>query len=293
MQQASKSAMIIILIVFAVAMLAAGSAASEQASGQVPGQNLQQASGEDPQYKQFSLEKVTCDTAVAYKATIDRFNIAVSAIAYGKGDEFRRWAVTDIRLNIGSTRVKADKSGKFYVEKDSLVRHPAAIVFAAMDAEIGVSALPLEKGIAGTDGAAGLGLLVSQTKGDIEGDSRVFSLPWEAVHKMYEGRDFIEITVENSGMRLKETIKIGIAEITATEARFNYSNMGQGTLLKIIDVLKSQIGTIEKIREKYKYGVDPEYAEMQKKIEGLEVERALAYKTWFEREQKETVDQRP
>jgi hypothetical protein len=53
--------------------------------------------------------------------------------------------------------------------------------------------------------------------------------------------------------------------------------------MQIIEMLGTQIGTMRKNQEKYKYGVNPEYGEIQSKIEELEVERATAYKTWLER----------
>lgn len=241
-------------------------------------------SAQDIEYKQFRLEKASCDAAVSYRTAEEGLDIAVSAIAYGKGAEFRKWSVTDIRLNIGLERVRPERSGKFYVEKESLFRFPAAIVFAAIGTQIGAPLPGPGEGIARAGAAVGLGLLALQAKGSIAGENCVFNLHWNTVDKIYEGRDFIEITIENGGRHLKETIKIGLRSAPAKERRFDYSNMRQDEIMQMVETLEGQVGILKKNQEKYKYGTHPEYDELQQKIEELELERGMAYKTWLERQ---------
>ncbi len=69
------------------------------------------------------------------------------------------------------------------------------------------------------------------------------------------------------------------------EPRFDYSNMKQDELMQIIEILEAQAGTLKRNQGKYKQGVNPEYEEIQNKIEELEAERAAAYKRWSERRQ--------
>ena len=69
----------------------------------------------------------------------------------------------------------------------------------------------------------------------------------------------------------------------AKEPRFDYNNMRQDELMQIMNVLETQAGTLKKNQAKYKRGVNPEYEEIQNKIEDLEGERAAAYKKLSER----------
>lgn len=71
----------------------------------------------------------------------------------------------------------------------------------------------------------------------------------------------------------------------AKEPRFDYSNMRQDELMQLIEILEAQAGTLRKNQGRYKQGVNPEYGEIQNKIEELEAERAAAYKRWSKRRQ--------
>jgi len=241
-------------------------------------------SAQDIEYRQFRFEKVSCDAAISYKTSEKGLDIAVSAIAYGKGAEFKKWSVTDIRLNIDPERIRPDIRGKFYVDKESLFRYPAAIVFAAIGTQVGSSFSGLGEGITKAGATIGLGLLTLQAKGSIAGENSVFNLDWNTVDKIYEGRDFIEITVENIDAHLKEKIRVGLRNELSKEKRFDYSNMRQDEIMQMIETLEGQIDILRKNQEKYKSGINPEYEEIQQKIEELELERGMAYKTWLERQ---------
>jgi hypothetical protein len=257
-----------VLAVFALFISTASSEAYEQ----------------DIEYRQFRLSDVSCDVAVSYRSTDDHLEVAVSAVAYGNGFEFRKWAVTDIKLSINAARVRANKENRFYATKESLFRFPAAVVFAAIGTQLDVPGSALRQGITKAGMAAGLGLLVMTAKGDIAGQTNFFDLGWDTVDSIYEGRDFIEITVENTDMHLKKTMKINLMKGPPKERRFDFGNMRQDELAQIMDTLEDQICNIRKNQVKYKYGIDLEYGEMQNKIEALEVERAEAYKVWYERQ---------
>ena len=68
------------------------------------------------------------------------------------------------------------------------------------------------------------------------------------------------------------------AAVKTEEARFKFGDMRQDELMQIIEILEKQVGTLKKNRDKYKENVNPEYKELQGKIEELERELAIAYK---------------
>lgn len=241
-------------------------------------------SQEELEYKRFRLERETCDVAVMYAPLPSGMDVAVSAIAFGKGSEFRKWTISEIRLNIERIRVKPNKAGKFYVTRESFFTIPAAVLFAAIGTQIDVGGSSLEKGIAKAGAAIGLGLLVLQAKGEIDGQQCVFNMDPALVDKISDGRDFIEITIENKDLHLKDTVKIGLVKKPqAILPGPDYNLMSREDLLKTVNDLKVEIKTLETEQGSYKYGSDPEYDSIQNKIEGLETKRGLAYKAWFEK----------
>lgn len=239
-------------------------------------------SQEEVQYKKFKLENVSCDTGMFYRKTKDGMDIGVSAIATGKGAEFRKWDITDIRLYIDGERIRTDKTGKFYVRKESFFRIPAAVLFAALGTQIDVGGSSLEQGVAKAGMAVGLGLLVLQAHGEITGQKCVFNLDKDLEDKIVDGRDAIEITVENEDMHEKETIRIGIAKVlTETVKETEFDKMNKNDLQKLIDRLEGEVVALEKEQEMYRYGIDAEYDEIQRKVEKRQAERGMAYKVWF------------
>jgi len=240
---------------------------------------------EEVEYKRFKLERVTCDAAVVYQPLASGMDVAVSAIAFGRGAEFRKWTISRIRLNIERRRVRPAKSGKFYVRKESLFRIPAAVLFAAIGTQIDVGGSALEQGIGKAGAAIGLGLLVLQAKGEIGGEQCVFNIDAELLEKIVEGRDFIEIIIENTDLHLEDTVRIGLVKKSEAQViRPDYKLMSSSDLIKMVDDLKIEINSLEIEQNSYKYGEDPEFDSIQNKIEGLETERALAYKAWFEKQ---------
>ena len=238
---------------------------------------------EEIQYKKFKLEKVSCDAGILYKYTPEGMKIGVSAIATGKGAEFRKWSVTDIRLRVNQAAIRPDESGKFFVTEASFFRVPAAVVFAAIGTQIDVGGTDLEKGIGKAGAAIGLGLLVMQAHGDIDGQRCVFNLDKGTVSAIEAGRGAVEITMEDPDEHLTEVVKIGVVKpAIGPEEKLDYKNMSQDELIGLVDRLEGEVAGLEKDQGSYKYGVDPEYDELQQKIERLQTERGIAYKTWFE-----------
>lgn len=221
-------------------------------------------SEEEIQYKRFNLENASCDVGVTYRRSAEETEIGVSAIALGQGADFRKWNITDIRLSIGDQKIKPAEESKFYTKRESFARIPAAVLFAAIGTQVN------------TEGKA---------KGEIGGTKAIFRINKETVDKTVKGKDAIEITVENEDSHARYRIKIGIAKLPVTlKTRFDYGKMSQEELLKVIDILEGQVMVLEKNQMPYRYGTDPEYDEIQGKIEKLEAERGMAYKIWLERQ---------
>lgn len=237
---------------------------------------------EQVEYKQFKFEKATCYVGVLYKTTAEATTIGVSAIATGMGSQFRKWEISDIKLNIGGEKIRPDTSAKFYVKKESFFRVPAAVLFAVLGAQVEPGGSDLERGVAKAGMAFGLGLLVLQAEGDIAGQKSTFDIGKKKPGSIVEGRDAVEIIVENDDLHVKETIRIGLS-MPLTEAAPDYSGKTEDELAGEVDLLKGQISSLEKEQQSYKYGADPEYDLIQRKIEYLETERGLAYKTLLER----------
>lgn len=241
-------------------------------------------SQEEAEYKKFKFEDASCDVGVRYKNTPQGLCVGISAIATGKGAEFRKWNVSGIKLRIGEKRFRPDKDGKFYVTEESFFRVPGAIVFAAIGAfgEYGESNFNNTLSKIGV--GLGLGLIALQAKGEITGERCVFYISKELAEKMEEGKDNIEIVIENEDMHIRHTITIGLIKPSGDAAkRYNFDNMSEGELSKRMDSLKSEIAYLEREQAAYKYGEDPQYDAIQRKIENAETERGLAYKAWFEK----------
>ncbi|MFH1877601.1 MAG: hypothetical protein ABH883_02190 [Candidatus Omnitrophota bacterium] len=164
----------------------------------------------------FRGTKISCHAGFLAKETPESIIVEVSAITTGTGSAFRQWTVSGIKLNLGGERIRPDKSDNFYVTKESFMRAPAAILFAVFGALSDTSA----KGAAGviekTGLAVGMGLLVSQAKGDITGLKCVFSLKNTIETKESLQNGMIEIAVENDWMNLSGKVKIPVSSFEKT-----------------------------------------------------------------------------
>ena len=241
-------------------------------------------SQEEVEYKKFNFDASSCDVGVHYKSTPEGLVVGVSAIATGKGAEFRRWSVSDIKLNIDGRRFRPDKEGNFYVTEESLFRVPGAIVFAAIGAFGEYGGSNLNNNLSKIGVGLGMGLIALQAKGEITGERCVFNISPEKFDSIDGGRDFIIIRIKNEDLHLENTIKIAIIKPSGElKDKYNYADMSEGDIAKLMSTLKEKITALEKDRAAYKYGRDPEFDVIQKRIEGFEAERGMAYSAWFER----------
>jgi len=237
---------------------------------------------EESQYKKFKMDNETTDAAIMYKVRPGGMDVAVSAVTTGKGAEFRKWEVTDIRLRIAGEAVRPDSYGRFYVTKESIFRYPAAVLFGVIGAFSTYGQSGLNAGITAAGMAIGLGLLASQAKGEITGQNATFKLGSELAGKIGEG-DAVEITTEDANFHWKDVIRTGLIPPSAVAftQQPDYSGMTRDAIFTKMDAMKSEIEGLETQQTSYKYGEDPEYDDIQKKIESLETERGLAYRAWY------------
>jgi hypothetical protein len=241
-------------------------------------------SEDQTEYKKFKLEDASCDVGVRYKNTPQGLMLGVSAIATGKGSEFRKWSVSNIKLRIGNNRIRPDMESNYYVTEESFFRVPGAVVIAAIGffGEYGGSNFNNTMSKIGI--GLGLGLIALCAKGEITGKRCLFNIPAEMAGRIEEGRDNIEITISNDDQHLEDTIKIGVIIPRSDAAKkYSFSNMSEEDILSSMDSLKSRIISLEQEQSGYKYGQDPEFDAINRKIEDLEAERAAAYEAWFEK----------
>lgn len=156
-------------------------------------------------YDAASQGDITLNTAMVLKASGDKLLLEVSALATGKGTEFRTWVPESIVLLAGKDKVKPTATTPYYVAKESAVGNLAPALFAVIGAR---SAADVEKAKASPGTAcsqssesgeahehergkvaraideagmaAGMTLLASQAKGQIEGRKAVFDVTQHA-----------------------------------------------------------------------------------------------------------------
>jgi hypothetical protein len=243
-------------------------------------------SQEEVEYKKFKFDESSCDVGVHYKSGSKGLSIGVSAIAMGKGSEFRKWEVSGIKIDIDGKRFRPDKESFFYVTEASFFRVPCAILFAAIGAFGEYGGSDLNNNLSKIGVGLGMGFIALQAKGEITGKRCVFNISDDKLDKINEGRDFVDITIENEDLHLKEDIKIAVIRPRGELGdRYNFSGMTQDGISSLMDSLKDKIAELEKEQADYKYGQDPEFDVIQKKIELCETERGMAYKAWFDRKE--------
>lgn len=242
-------------------------------------------SDEEVEYKKFKFEASSCDVGVRYKSAQQKeLLIGVSAIATGKGAEFRKWKVSDIKINFDGRRFRPAEESNFYVTEESLFRVPGAIVFAAIGAFGEYGGSNLNNNLSKIGVGLGMGLIALQANGEITGKRCVFKIPPDELDKIDAARDYIYIIIENEDLHLKESIKIAIMKPSGQLSdKYNFDKMTQGDLSKLMNTLKDKITMLEKEQTNYKYGQDPKFDVIQKEIESREAQRGMAYEAWFEK----------
>jgi len=176
------------------------------------------------EYKGVKTRKAACDIGVLYVKTAGGMDVTVAAVATGKGAEYRAWEPTDIKLDIDGDIIRPDTSDKFYGTKESIFRLPAAFVFAAIGSQYEMYATDCTKyggvcfergavaeAVDKTGMAVGMGLLVSQAKGEITGFKGTFKLDDTMAKKLYDKMGAVKIVIENREEQKKERIKVSLS----------------------------------------------------------------------------------
>jgi hypothetical protein len=239
---------------------------------------------EEVQYKKFKFENAEMHVGILYKDRPDGLDIGVSAIATGKGAEFRRWRITYLKLNIDGERIRPDRSDKFWTREESFFRVPAAVLFAVLGACTDVKGSTTEQVLGRAGLALGLGFIALQAKGDIPGERGIFNLDERHKKMIAEGRDTINIIAENEDLHLNESVTIGIVIPSAAKGpKYDFASMDREALSRLVNTLEARIKVLREQQASYKYGEDPKYDEMQARIEELQTEHGMAYNAWLEK----------
>ncbi|MDD3089504.1 MAG: hypothetical protein PHT95_06135 [Candidatus Omnitrophica bacterium] len=180
------------------------------------------------QYKSSDEKDYELSAGIRYERKPDgTVDIDVASMASGKGADFRRWEVVDIKLDVGGSAVRPKTHKKIYGRQESFFRAPAALVFAAIGAAYGIygkecsssgSTCAVSSGdhrgaaaktIDTAGMAIGLGLLASQAKGEITGQKASFTL----TNGDAEELKGIKLTVEHKTTNKKTKITIPVENI--------------------------------------------------------------------------------
>lgn len=110
--------------------------------------------------------------------------VDVAALSTGKGAQFRHWQPEDIVLVAEGERIKPCDEDPFYVPKESVAKDAATAVFVGLgsadssgECHEGGGKGKTARAIDRAGMAAGLGLLTSQSRGDITGLRARFKIP--------------------------------------------------------------------------------------------------------------------
>ncbi len=167
---------------------------------------------EEVQYVDLKGDRAKCDTATLYKPTLQGMDVTAATVVTGKGADFRKWKVDDVRMNLDGEVIKPDKEEDFYIEKDSYYRGAATVTFAAIGSQYkrhadkaqsgGVCPVTGQKkevsdrkdtihdGIDRAGMAAGMGLLASQARGSIPAKKVTFKLDKKQAKKIIDKKIF-------------------------------------------------------------------------------------------------------
>ena len=183
------------------------------------------------QYENVKEEDFDVNVGFRYDRKEKGMEVDVTAVATGKGADFRKWEVTDTKLVIGGKTVRPGEYDRFYGKKESIFRWPATFVFGAIGTQyqrygpacssgqvcpvgsqgekVGGVANVIDK--AGM--TAGLALLTSQAKGEITGQKSTFKLDEDLADEMDKKGNYIKLIVENKEKNIKKRIKIPVKVI--------------------------------------------------------------------------------
>jgi len=185
---------------------------------------------EEVQYKKVEGERVAVDTGVAYLKTPEGMDVTAATVATGKGADFRKWEVDDVRLNLDGDVVKPSEENDFYIEKESFARGAAAVTFTAIGSQYTRYADKAQSGeVCHTTGekkettkkkdgaaaaidragmAAGMGLLASQARGSIPAKKATFKLDKEQAKKVLDKKGELQVRARNETTHQEQTLKV-------------------------------------------------------------------------------------
>lgn len=126
-------------------------------------------------------EKSWKDVAKSDVASSSTKIIEVAILSTGKSVDFRHWEPQDITLVVDGEKIKPCGKDKFYIPKESALKDVATATFVALGSRDASchddKRSKTAKAIDRAGMAAGLGLLTSQSKGEITGLKARFKLP--------------------------------------------------------------------------------------------------------------------
>jgi hypothetical protein len=189
------------------------------------------------QYKSVDVDRTTVDTGIHYQDTEGGgMNIDTSTLATGRGTDFRKWKVTDATLVVDGENIRPSGKENFYVPKESAFRKTATTVFIALGSQYKgytdkaqsgevcpVTGKPktdtesrghTEEAIDRAGMALGLGLLLSQAKGEITGQKCHFRLNKEQAQKVKEGKGVLKIGMENIDTRFRKQAEVPLGKVS-------------------------------------------------------------------------------
>jgi hypothetical protein len=241
---------------------------------------------EELQYKRVKLDDVTCDAGVACRKTPQGMDIVVSAIAFGKFQDFRRWRVEKIKLRIGDARIRPDNCQAFFVRKASFWKYPAAVLWAVIGSQYnGLNNYGTFAEGAGKIGmAVGLGILTLQAKGDIPGQRCIFYLRGDAANSINYGVDSVRIDILNNDTNQTENITV-ILEMPS-QAKYDsdgYNNMTKDQLSSKLGEFDGKIAGLEEELESCKSSPGKQCRDIQSTIDTNRARQAMVYKAWSEK----------
>lgn len=194
------------------------------------GAGAQSAADDKPLYFEFVTESADCGAAILFKK-LENGDVEadVSAIAKGKGSASRNWEVYDIKLEVSGEVIRPVSNRKFYTTAASLFKYPAAVLFGALgvmynsyttDAS-GVAhaeGTKLQRGIDKAGMAFGLGLLVTQSKGEITGLKSIFNVDAATVSELQGPTGFFRVVIRNNRNGRTERGRVAIQTANAGES---------------------------------------------------------------------------
>ncbi len=154
-------------------------------------------------YDSVTKEDVTANTAMVLRKEGAQILLEVSALATGKGTQFRTWVPDKIILLLGKDRLKSSTLVPYYLEKESVVTNLAPALFAIIGAQYAAGARKAEaakgtpcsqsgeseapgqergkvaRAIDQAAMAGGMTLLAKQAKGQMEGRKATFDVTTE------------------------------------------------------------------------------------------------------------------